>query len=161
MQNENDSIDINTVQDQCNSEVLELQSNLQGGQGGNRRNPNNESTNSNGLRKRIEYNDSSLNKGGGGTGLLSRTSDKSSSSSKNFNKKSNTSSNSSGMKDMHLVNQSENSSSEKSDQRYIDRLMKRNDIHEIYEANSDPIDSNSGNEPNDSKSTHIQFLSLT
>ena len=158
------------MQEKCNSEILEQQSNIQGGQGAyginstslfRERIPSEsiEGSNSNGLCKRIDYNDSCLKKGGGGTGLLSRTSDKSSSSSKKLNKKSNASSNSSGMKDCHFTNQSENSSWEKSDQRHFDRLVKRNEILDIIGTNIDQIDSASGNEPCDSKSRFILFLS--
>jgi len=75
------------------------------------------------LRKRIQYNDNTLLKGGGGTGLLHSASDKSS-SSKKFKPAS---SSSSGIKDLH-AGQSANSSSDKSDQRHFDRLMRRNEI---------------------------------
>ena len=61
------------------------------------------------------------------------------------------------MKDLHLANQSENSSSEKSDQRHFDRLVKRNDILDIIGTNIGPIDSVSGNEPCDSKSRLILY----
>ena len=106
-----------------------------------------EGSSSSGPRKRIHYNDSSLKTGGGGTGLLYGASDKSSSSSKQFNKKSSVSSNSSGVKDVHMFNPSENSSSEKSDQRHFDRLIKRNELFDFCEVSSDPVESTSNNEP--------------
>jgi hypothetical protein len=93
------------------------------------------------LRKKIQYNDSVDKKGGGGTGLLFGASDKSSSSSKKFNKKGSTSNNSSGIKDLHAGAQSINSSSEKSDQRHFDRMMRRNEIIDFYDFHNENTDS--------------------
>ena len=83
------------------------------------------------LRKRIYYNDSSLKKGGGGTGLMYGPSDKSSSSSKKVGKKGSASSYST-----HSVN----SNSEKSSQKQFDRLINRNGIMDFYEFHNDQID---------------------
>lgn len=62
------------------------------------------------------------------------TSDKSSSSDKKFKVKNSQSSNSSGIKDLHAGTNSGNSSSEKSDQRNLENLAKRNNIpiQDIY-----------------------------
>lgn len=91
------------------------------------------------LRKRIYYNDSALKKGGGGTGLLYGASDQSSSSSKK-KKKQSASSNSSGIHNFNPCGQSANSSSEKSDQRHFDRLIRRNEILDFYELQNEHPD---------------------
>lgn len=101
-----------------------------------------------------------MKKGGGGTGLLYGSSDKSSSSStQKLNKKSNASSNSSGAKEIPVASHSEYSSSEKSDQRHFDRLMKRNDIYDLSEILSEPIESISNNDHHESKN-YIKFTNL-
>lgn len=82
-----------------------------------------------------------MKKGGGGTGLLYGASDKSSSSSKKLGKKGSASSNSSGIKDLHAGPHSANSSSEKSDQRHFDRLLRRNEILDFYEFPNEQADS--------------------
>lgn len=92
------------------------------------------------LRKRIYYNDSALKKGGGGTGLLYGASDQSSSSSKK-KKKQSASSNSSGIHNFNPCGHSANSSSEKSDQRHFDRLIRRNEILDFYEFQNEHPDS--------------------
>ncbi|CAI2376065.1 unnamed protein product [Moneuplotes crassus] len=73
-------------------------------------------------------NENEYPKGGGGTGLMYGTSDKSSSSDKKLKNKGSASSNSSGIKDLHAGINSGNSSSDKSEKRNLEILAQRNNI---------------------------------
>lgn len=108
------------------------------------------------LRKRIFYNDSAFKSGGGGTGLMYGNSDKSSSSSKKLEKKGSRSSSSSGIKDLHAGPHSHNSSSEKSDQRHFDRLMRRNEILDFYEFQNDHTDYGDSSNKNRLNSSNVK-----